>query len=95
MAVGELGLSLMQYYDRTLFELSIEIEGYNARWEEQWRHTRKLYTLLYNTNAKKGQGKKEHELIKLPSDFEALKSIDKFAQMKEGLRLEHNVKKGL
>ncbi len=44
------------------------IEGYNRRWEEQWRHTRAIYGLLYNINAPKGKSKTERELMPLPSE---------------------------
>jgi len=92
MSVGELNLSLMEYYDRTIFELSVEFQGYNRRWEEQWRHTRKLYTPMQNAIAKKP--KREFEWISLPSDSEMMESRSKFENMKEALKLEHSVKNG-
>lgn len=68
IATGVLGLSPIEYWDRTLFELSIEIEGYNARWEENMIRTRLLYTLIYNVNAPKGKSKTAQQLIPLPSE---------------------------
>ena len=50
MAIRDLNLSYMELADRTLFELTMELEGYNGRYEEKWRHTRLLGTLLYNPN---------------------------------------------
>lgn len=92
MAVGELNLSLMEYYDKTLFELSIEIEGYNRRWEEDWRRVRKLYAALVNQNARRPRT--EMEWIPLPSD-EDIKSVNgKFERLKEKLKLEHSVRNG-
>jgi len=73
----------MEYYDRTLYELSIEIQGYNSRWEEKWRHTRLIYTLLYNVNVGKGKQKKPQELIPLPGEYEEVNFQRKIAKLKE------------
>jgi len=58
----------MEYYDLTLNELTAMLAGYNERWEEEWRHTRAIYTLLYNINSK--NPKREIELMPLPSEEE-------------------------
>lgn len=82
----------MEYYDRTLFELSIEIDGYNRRWEEQWRHTRKIYALLYNVNAQKGKGKKEIELLPLPSEAAEAAWQKKIEEIADAIKFEQSVK---
>lgn len=82
----------MEYYDKTLFELSIELDGYNRRWEEEWRKVRKLYAPLINAIAKKPRT--ELEWIPLPSDKELKSFRGKFEEMKERLRLEHSVRNG-
>jgi len=92
MAVGELNLSLMEYYDKTLFELSIEIQGYNRRWAEEWRKVRKLHAPAINAIVKKP--KSEMEWIPLPGDEDIKAFRDKFDGLKERLRLEHSVKNG-
>jgi hypothetical protein len=58
----------MEYYDRTLYELSIEFEGYNVRWEEQHMFPRLLYTLLYNKDLPRGKQKNAMELFTFPSE---------------------------
>jgi len=90
--VGELNLTLMEYYDRTLFELSIELEGYNRRWEEEWRKVRKPYALHFNINAEKGKKKREHELIPLPSEAEHIAWQRKIGGMKDEMKLKEATK---
>lgn len=58
----------MEFYDRTIYELSIEIEGYNSRWEEQWRHTRLICTFLYNSNPGDEGPKLPYQIMPLPSE---------------------------
>ncbi len=67
-AVRDLKLSLMEFYDKTPYELSIEIEGYNSRWEETWRHTRLICTFLYNANPGPEGPVKPYQLMPLPSE---------------------------
>lgn len=63
-----LGLSLVEYWDKTFHELTYEIAGYNARWEEQMRIERIHYELQYNIHAPKNKKKSAKQLIPLPSD---------------------------
>lgn len=70
MAVGELGLTLMEYWDLTLYEVTAMIAGYNVRWEEEWKRTRLIYATLYNANSKKK--KAPTDLMPLPSEAEGI-----------------------
>lgn len=79
--MGELGLTYAEYCDRTLFELTAEIAGYNVRWEENVKPFRSLYTLIYNTNFKKK--KTELELMPLPSEMQELADQKKQRRNKE------------
>lgn len=88
MAVGELGLTLMEYWDLTLYELTAMIAGYNVRWEEEWKRTRLIYATLYNANAKKK--KTPTELMPLPSEAEDIA----FQRYISGLKAEMNLTKG-
>jgi len=86
MAHGHLRLDYQEYCDITLFEITALIEGYNMRWEEKWRHTRSIYSLLYNINAPKGKSKTEIELMPFPSEYKLAKIKEKFKtdlEMKE------------
>lgn len=68
LALGLLGLSLVQYWGKTVHELSYEIDGYNARWEEKMNRLRITYALTYNIHAPKGKQKTAKQLIPLPGD---------------------------
>lgn len=75
----------MEYYDKTLFELTAELEGYNRRWEEKWRHTRRLYTLIYNKDIPKNKQKQEFQLMPFESERKmktekSLKDLEDFAK---------------
>jgi len=85
MAHGHLNLNYQEYCDITLFELTALIEGYNMRWEEKWRHTRSIYSLLYNINAPKGKSKSEIELMTFPSE-------EKLLKIKEHVKAEQEMK---
>jgi len=83
IALGELGLTLVQYYDKTYYELTAEIQGYNVRWEESWRPTRKLYTLIHNALCAKEDRRKEQELMPLPSEADLLESLQELRNIQE------------
>lgn len=71
-----MGLTLNEYYDKTLLELSTEIAGYNRRWEENIKsNVRPLYTLFYNAHftGKNRRPKKDYELMPLPSDAKKIR----------------------
>lgn len=90
-AVGYLGLSLMEYYDRTLFELSIELEGYNLRWEEQWSPFRALYTLIANYMVGKNKQKKPWEYMPFPSEAEMIRLKEKSKDTNDSVILMQSV----
>lgn len=50
------------------------MDGYNRRELNEWRRTRKLYTLLFNVNVK--HPKKERQLMPLPGEDVAYYEID-------------------
>lgn len=85
MSHGHLRLDYQEYCDITLFEITALIEGYNMRWEEKWRHTRSIYSLLYNINAPKGKAKSEVELMPFPSEA-------KLVRLKEKSRADQEMK---
>ncbi|WP_342088012.1 hypothetical protein [Dyadobacter sp. OTU695] len=72
IAVRDLNISYMELCDRTLFELSIELEGYNGRWEESWRHTRLLGTLLYNPTVAKEDRVEVYQFMPLSEDMDRI-----------------------
>lgn len=82
----------MEYYDRTLFEISIELEGYNRRWEDIVRtQVRPLYALTYNINAEKGKQKPAIELMPTPSDASDLAWLKKERQMEDEIKWKRDV----
>lgn len=83
-----LGLTYAQYCDMTLFELTFMIEGHNMRWEEQWRHTRSIYGLLFNINAPKEKQKSERQLMPLPSERKDIKWEEWIENKKNQLKRE-------
>lgn len=89
MAVGELGLTLMEYWDLTLYELTAMMAGYNVRWEEEWKRTRLIYSILYNSNGQKKK-KSPTELMPLPSEAEDIA----FQKYISGIKAEMNLTKG-
>lgn len=56
-------------------------KGHFSRLENEWEQTRLIYSVLYNTNVKKGKQKKVEELIPLKKDLiyakERLKKAEK------------------
>ena len=83
----------MEYYGRTLFEISIELQGYNRRWEKDVRTlVRPLYTLTYNLNAEKSKRKRDIELMPLPSEAEEIAWRRTERRIEEQAKWEHNVK---
>lgn len=92
MAHGHLNLDYQEYCDITLFEITALIEGYNMRWEEKWRHTRSIYSLLYNINAPKGKGKSEVELMPFPSEYKLVKLKKEVKKRRELAQLEKHLK---
>lgn len=72
--MGELGLSYEAYCALTVAELLWMLEGYQRRWEEQWRHTRHLHTVLLNIHSTKKRFKAS-EVMKLPSEERAENEI--------------------
>lgn len=82
-AIGCLGLSLMEYYGRTIFEISIELDGYNVRWEENRSLWRWLWTLIHNVNVSKKDRKKEYEAMPLPSEYDYIRRKNKVKEMRE------------
>ena len=68
--MGELGLTYEEYSGLTIAELLWMIDGYNRRWEEEWRHTRHIHTVLLNVNSSKRRFKAT-EVLPLPSEIRA------------------------
>ena len=75
-------MTLIEYDDITLYELTILIEGYNVRWEERWMPFRRLYTLLYNVNSGKNDQKREIELMPFPSEMVQLERLNRIEKKK-------------
>lgn len=84
----------MEYYDRTLYELSIEFEGYNVRWEEKHIFPRLLYTLLYNKDLPRGKQKSPMELFTFPSEIAELEWQQKWKDMVTFEKLKQEVSTG-
>jgi hypothetical protein len=87
--VQALGLTYLEFCDKTPFELSIELEGYNQRWEESWRHTRLIGTLLHNANVSKEDRVLPHEFLPLPADRELIE----FEDLINGMKFAHSILK--
>ncbi|MCF0074028.1 hypothetical protein LZD49_26335 [Dyadobacter sp. CY261] len=88
IAIRDLNISYMELADRTLFELSMELEGYNGRWEETWRHTRLLGTLLYNPTVAEEDRVQVYQFMPLSEDADRI-ALDEFFQ---GLMAERTIK---
>lgn len=88
-----LGLSLLQYWDKTLHELSYEIAGYNARWEEQMKIERIHYALQYNIHAPKGKKKEAKELLPLPGDAPKTLAEKRLIELMKGAELKELTKR--
>lgn len=68
----------------TLIDYERVCKGHFARLENDWEQTRMIYSILYNSNVKKGSQKKLHELIPLKKDDEYRKQrLEKAKKAKE------------
>jgi len=88
-AMGQLALTPMQYYDLTLYELTAMLAGYNVRWEEEWRRTRAIYTLLFNIHSK--SQKKDYELMPFPSEANDIAFQKMIANWQAEVELEESL----
>lgn len=88
IAVRDLNISYMELCDRTLFELSIELEGYSGRWEETWRHTRLLGTLLYNPAVAPEDRVEVWQFMPLSEDADRIAMKEYFDQLSAKKELE-------
>ena len=85
-------IPLTDFYDKTLYELSIELDAYTVQWEDRWSPFRALYTLMYNMNLEKGKPKKKAwELIPFPSEAEEIAWQNKWRNKREGKQLQQQV----
>lgn len=83
---------MREYYGKTLFELDLELAGYNRRWEEAWKRERVHLVQRYNETAPKGKKKKDFELMPLPSDEEKIANKLRMEKLKGKVRAELGVK---
>lgn len=68
-AYGELRLSPSEFWELTWYEFDLFSEGYLRREDNEWRHTREIMAMIYNTSGiKRSQRKKGSQLIPLDSD---------------------------
>jgi len=68
MAVGEVGLSLKDFYSLTFGEYHYIAKSYMFKDEREWQRTRTLAALLINVQLDKDKHITGEELIRLPSD---------------------------
>lgn len=95
MAIGEIGLSLKDFYGLTFNEYHHIAKGYMIRDERDWMRTRMLASLLINVQLPKDKHITPEELFHLPSDIlidkkkdiptreefeEAIKRFEKYKQ---------------
>jgi len=69
MAVGEIGMSIKDFYSLTYNEYHHIAKGYMFKDEREWQRTRTLAMLLINVQLPKDQNVTGEELIRLPSDI--------------------------
>ena len=69
MAVGEIGMSLKDFYSLTFVEYHHVAKGYMFKDERKWDRMRTQSALLINVQLPKDQNILPHELIPLPSDI--------------------------
>lgn len=62
------GLSYSDFWKMTPCEWAMWMDGYMMHEEDEWRRTRVIYALIYNTNVDRHHQLKPEELIPLPSD---------------------------
>jgi len=94
MAVGEIGMSLKDFYSLTYNEYHHIAKGYMLKDEREWLRTRMLATLLINVQLDKDKHIQPEELFKLPSDIliqrkKDIPSKDEFLQAVERYK-KHN-----
>lgn len=68
MAVGEIGLSLIDFYRLTYREYHYIAKAYMGKDEREWLRTRMLASLLINVQMPKDKHITPEQLFALPSD---------------------------
>ncbi|WP_316817280.1 hypothetical protein [Pedobacter nyackensis] len=68
MAVGEIGLSLIDFYRLTYNEYHYVAKAYMGKDEREWLRTRMLASLLINVQMPKDKHITPEQLFALPSD---------------------------
>jgi hypothetical protein len=98
MAVGEIGMSLKDFYSLTYNEYHHIAKGYMCKDEREWLRTRMLATLLINVQLDKDKHIRPEELFHLPSDViidkkkdiptkdEFLQAIERYKKHNTGLQ---------
>ncbi|MCF0059934.1 hypothetical protein MUK70_11845 [Dyadobacter chenwenxiniae] len=82
----------MEYYDKTIFEITVEMKGYNSRWEERVWPFRELLAKIHNVNVAKGKAKRPWELMPFPSEMEEIAWQTKINGIKDFAKLKNDVK---
>lgn len=62
------GLSYSDFWKMTPREWTAWMDGFVLRQTDEWRRTRVIYALIYNTHVEPGNQLKPEELIPLPGD---------------------------
>ena len=66
---SEAGLRPIEFWDMSWRELDNWVQGYERRIEDEWRRTREIVTMQYNTHVqRRGQQVRSSDMIPLPSD---------------------------
>jgi hypothetical protein len=58
----------VEFCDRTFFQLTIELEGFIGRWEDEWRRFRAIETMIFNMAVPAESRVPEYQIRALPSD---------------------------
>lgn len=53
------------------------IDGYMLREEDEWRRTRAIYALIYNTHVERHHQMSAEELLPLPGDIKKTESAER------------------
>ena len=76
MAIGEIGMSLKDFYSLTFIEYHHVAKGYMYKDERKWQRVRTQTALLINVQLPKDQNISPEELIRLPNDIVIEKKKD-------------------
>lgn len=86
----EAGLSPSEFWGATWDDVWCFIDAYHRRELNEWKRTREVITMIYNTaQGRKGRAKTSKELMPMPDEIKERKEIDR-EQIFRAMRIQAN-----